>query len=70
MTARSDTGSPSWANSIVKLAVMPPGTGGAAADIMMHTRTAVTIHAADTSVPPLSATLTAANQNSTDTPGL
>lgn len=69
ITARSDAGSPSWAKRIVKLAVMPPGTGGDATERMMLTATAITIHTADTSVPLLSATLTAANQNSTDAPG-
>ena len=70
MTARSETGSESWVKRMVKLAVMPPGTGGAAAERMMLMNAAVMSHTADTSVPLLSATLTAANQNSTATPGL
>ena len=70
MTARLDTGSESWIKRMVKLAVRPPGTGGTAAERMMLTNTAVTSHAADTPVPLLSDTLTAANQNSNEALGL
>lgn len=69
ITARSDTGRPSWAKRMAKLAVMPPGTGGEARESMMLTTTAVTYHTMETSIPLLSATLTAANQNSTEDPG-
>ena len=70
MTARSDAGSASWVNRMVKLAVMPPGTGGDAMERMTLMNIAVTSHTADTPVPLLSATLTAANQDSTDAPDL
>lgn len=70
MTARSAEGRASYANRIVKLAVRPPGTGGDAAESMMLITMAVTYHTKDTSTFLLSATLTAANQNSTDAPGL
>lgn len=70
MTARSAEGRASYANRIVKLAVRPPGTGGDAAESMILTTMAVTYHTKETSTFLLSATLTAANQNSTDAPGL
>ena len=70
ITARSDTGSASWENRIVKLAVMPPGTGGDAAERMTLITTAVNNHTGEISIRLFSATLTAANQNSPATPGL
>ncbi len=70
MIAIFDTGRDSCVNRIVKLAVIPPGTGGAAAERIIQIAVAVINQASDTSVPSLSATLIAANQNNTDTPGL
>ena len=70
MMPRSDAGRVSWVKRIVKLAAIPPGTGGAAIESMMQITTAVIYQAIDTSVPLLSATLVAANRNSIGTPGL
>ena len=70
MIARFVVGSPSWINKIVKLALMPPGTGGAAADRIMQTIKAVTIHVTEVSAPLLAAELMAANQKRTEAPGL
>ena len=62
MIAIFDTGRDSCVNRIVKLAVIPPGTGGAAAERIIQIAVAVINQASDTSVPSLSATLIAANQ--------
>ena len=69
MTPSSAIGRESWAKRIVKLAVKPPGTGGDATDSIMLIMMAVTYHTKDTSTFLLSATLTAANQNSIVAPG-
>jgi len=49
ITARFAVGRSSCEKSMVKLALMPPGTGGAAADTTMHMNIAITIQDADIS---------------------
>lgn len=61
-TASFSVGRPSWENSIEKLAVVPPGTGGVATDRTRQITNTVTIHVNDTEIPLCSATHTAVNQ--------
>ena len=65
-----DCGSPSRVNSMVKLALMPPGTGGAAIDSTIHMSRAVTIHVSEMPVCSDSSALRADTQKSTGTAGL
>jgi hypothetical protein len=70
ITASFSAGNPSCEKRIEKLALIPPGTGGAAAERTMHITIAVMIQTSVTCMFSCMATLRAANQNNTDTPGL